>query len=207
MNLGIIDDDANILYTVRAMAASIGCPIKTTSDPDECLGWVRDDAVDILLVDYHMPRMSGLEVVRRARQLSQKLIILVLTIEERSEVAKELLVAGADDFVTKPLRFADFSARISLHAELAKYRSEANWGDRGKGLSEETSRRVLALFEQPDTALTAAAVSESAKLAYPTAHRYLEHLVRKGLLQRRSVDEDGRSGRPRTSYSRTGAPR
>ena len=94
MNLGIIDDDANILYTVRAMAASIGYPIKTTSDPDECLGWVRDDAVDILLVDYHMPRMSGLEVVRRARQLSQKLIILVLTIEERSEVAKELLVAG-----------------------------------------------------------------------------------------------------------------
>lgn len=205
VSLGIVDDDENILYTVKAMADSLGWPIVATSDPEDVFSWVRERKIDILLVDFHMPRMNGLEVIRKCRHISQKTVILALTIEENLDIARELLLAGADDFVSKPVRFADFSARISLHAELAKYRCDANWNERGKGLSEETSRRVYKIFEEHPKGLTVSEASEILGLAYPTAHRYLEHLVKKGQLQRKTENEDGKSGRPRNIYCKTGS--
>ena len=197
---GVVDDDEGILYTVKAMAASLGWSIRAASDPFEALDWVKRHLVDILLVDYHMPVMSGLEVVRQARQLSQNVILLALTVEESPEIARELLLAGADDFISKPLRLADFSARITLHTELLRYRLYENREGRSKGLSEDTARRVYDLFENGED-LTASETADRSGLAYPTAHRYLEYLVRKGQLNRRSEVDDNRSGRPRTIYS------
>lgn len=198
--MGIVDDDESILYTVSAMASSLGWPMLSTTDPRTALDWVREKRIDILLADYHMPLMSGLELIRAARQLSADVVLIALTIEENPRVAAELRLAGADDFVSKPVRLADFSARISLHAELVKYRAEGRWQDRGKGLSEATARRILNLFEKDGTKLTANAAAEAAGLSYPAAHRYLEHLVKKGQLQRTAEFEDGRSGRPRNIY-------
>lgn len=199
--LGIVDDDEAILYTVRAMADSLGWPIRTTTAAEESLNWVRLGLVDILLIDYHMPMMSGLEVVRRARAFSARTVLLALTVEESPKVARELLLAGADDFVSKPIRLADFASRISLHAELLHYRQEV--ADGQKGLSESTARRVYDTFaERP--VMTAQEAAAQCGLAYPTVHRYLEYLVRKGTLQRRQ-SEDGRSGRPHSLYERTGS--
>ena len=121
--LGIVDDDEGTLYTVKAMIETLGHKIYTTTDPEVALGWVKNKLIDILLVDYHMPVMSGLDVIRAARKLSEAVILLALTVEESPQVAHELLTVGADDFILKPLRLADFSARISLHAELFRYLS------------------------------------------------------------------------------------
>lgn len=201
ITLGIVDDDENILYTVKAMAETLGHSIVTTEHPREALEWTRKREVDILLVDYHMPKMSGIDVVREARQLSQEVVLIALTVEESPEVAANLRLAGADDFITKPVRLADFSSRISLHAELLKYRADANWQERTKGLSEETARRVLRLFDEK-SGLSAAEAAERAGLSYPAVHRYLEHLVKKNLLTRTAEYEDGKSGRPKNIYTR-----
>ena len=200
--LGIVDDDENILYTLKAMADSLGWAILITDDPGKAIGWVKDNSVDILLVDYHMPLMSGLDVVRACRQISQSVVLLALTVEENPDVASAMRLAGADDFVSKPVRFADFSSRISLHAELARYRADTNSSERNKGLSEETARRVHSLFTDGRMRLSAGEASELSGLASPTVHRYLEYLVKKGQLQRKSDFEDGKSGRPKNVYCR-----
>lgn len=197
--LGIVDDDESTLYTVSAMIEAMGRTIRTTSDPKEAIGWVRDGLVDILLVDYHMPVMSGLDVVRQARKLSDSVVLLALTVEESPETARSLLTAGADDFILKPLRFADFSARITLHAELFRYRQNGRTSGISKGLAESTARRVYALFTDGES-MTASEAAEKCGLAYPTVYRYLEYLVAKGQLNRRAVPEDGRSGRPSVIY-------
>ncbi len=198
--LGIVDDDESILYTVKAMGDSLGWPIRVTVDPKEALGWVTGHDIDLLLVDYHMPLMNGIEVIRAARQISPDIVLIALTIEEDPGVAADLRLAGADDFVSKPVRLADFSARISLHSELIKYRSDGRWHERGKGLSEKTARRVLQLFAGKNVRLKVGEAAEMAGLSYPAMHRYLEHLVKKGQLQRTEEPEDGRSGRPRNVY-------
>lgn len=202
ISIGAIDDDKAILYMVKAMADSLGWRMKTTEDPWTALEWVRGSLTDLLLVDYHMPAMSGAELIRRARQISDSVVIIALTVEEDPQVARQLLICGADDFISKPVRLADFSARISLHAELAQYRKDMNWNSKGKGLAEETARKVLSAFEIPGDGLTSSQVADLTQLAYPTAHRYLEYLAKKGLLHKENEANDTRSGRPRIIYSR-----
>ena len=203
ISLGIVDDDEAILYTVKAMAESMGLPIRCTSFPQTALKWVRENTIDLLLVDYHMPAMSGLEVIRSARQASSRIVLLALTIEEKPEIAKQLLLAGADDFISKPVRLADFSARISLHVELAKYRTDGNWSGKNKGMSEATARQIYSIFEQKADWLGIAEVAKISGLAYPTVHRYLEYLAGKGRLCKKTINEDGRNGRPKHQYGLT----
>lgn len=198
---GIVDDDEGTLYTVRAMFEALGREIRTTASPEAALGWVKDGLVEILLVDYHMPLMSGLEVIRRARRLSGSVILLALTVDESPETAHELLTAGADDFILKPLRLADFSARITLHAELLRYRRYERTDGIQKGLSEDTARLVYSLF-LGGASMTVSEAAEKSSLAYQTVYRYLEYLVKKGRLNRRSHSDDGKSGRPRVIYSK-----
>nr|WP_321500476.1 response regulator [uncultured Dethiosulfovibrio sp.] len=200
-SLGAVDDDEEILYTLDAMASSQGWSIRTTSDPHTALGWVEEGMVDILLVDYHMPVMSGLELIRRARQTSTSTVIIALTVEQDQEVARGLFIAGADDFVSKPVRLVDFSARIALHGELSRYRKSAGWESSQKGMAEPTARMVMDVLVSSPDALSASEVGQRAGIAYPTAHRYLEYLARKGQIQRERRHEDGKSGRPKTYYS------
>lgn len=202
--IGAIDDDKGILYTIKAMADSLGWSIKTTDDPEEVLEWVRNGITDILFVDYHMPVMSGSELIKRVRRISRSIVIIALTVEEGSDVAKQLLMSGADDFVSKPVRLADFSARVSLHAELIRYRRDMRWDARNKGLSEDTARNILTIFENSGVKLTTAEAAAKAMLAYPTMRRYLEYLANKGLLRSDMEERDARSGRPRIVYSGVG---
>ena len=152
LHIGAIDDDRAILYTLEAMASTEGWRMLTTNVPEECLDWVKLDEVDILLVDYHMPVMNGLHLIKRARELSSKLVLIALTVEDGGDLASQLMLAGADDFITKPIRLADFTARIRLHEKLFSHREQLNWDERKKGVSKDTMRRVLErmkLFTSP----------------------------------------------------------
>lgn len=200
ITIGAIDDDIAILYMLKAMADSSGWPIKTSADPECALEWVRRGQVDLLLVDYHMPKMSGIELIRRVRKISSSVAVIALTVEESFYVSKQLLLSGADDFISKPVRLADFYSRIQLHIELIRYRSDMNWKERGKGLSEDTARRVMSVFESGGS-FTTLQIAGTTRLAYPTAHRYLEYLANKGLLSKRTQDNSERGGRPHTIYS------
>ncbi|MCF4114590.1 MULTISPECIES: response regulator [Dethiosulfovibrio] len=198
--LGAVDDDREILYTLEVMASSLGWSMRTSDDPEIALNWVSDDTVDVLLVDFHMPIMSGLEVIRRARKLSSSVVLMALTVEERPDVARELIMAGADDFVSKPIRLADFSARIGLHRELSRYRRAGRWEGGDRGISEDTARKVYDSLLSEGVYLSASEVADLTGVSYPTANRYLEYLVRKGQIKKMRRQEDGRSGRPRSYY-------
>lgn len=199
ITIGAIDDDIGILYTLRAMADSLGWPMRTSVDPNCALEWVRTGQVDLLLVDYHMPTMSGIELIRRVRKTSHTVAIIALTVEESPSVAQQLLLSGADDFISKPIRLADFSSRILIHTELIRYRNDMNWKERNKGLSEKTTRRILVEFEGGGN-YTTSQIAVITQLAYPTAHRYLEYLANKGLLLKSTQNSGERSGRPHTVY-------
>ena len=199
--IGAIDDDKSILYTLEAMASTEGWRMLTTSEPEECLDWVRLDEVDILLVDYHMPVMNGLHVIRKARELSSKLVLIALTVEDGGELASKLTLAGADDFISKPIRLADFTARIRLHEKIFSHREQLNWEERKKGVSKDTMRKVLEKIKDFQAPADCDEIAAACGLAYVTAHRYLEYLSDRGLISRSAGVQDGRPGRPKTYYS------
>ncbi len=200
LSLGAVDDDDEILYTLEAMARSQGWPMIVTTDPFKAIEWVERGMVDLLLVDFHMPEMSGLDLIRQARQLSPSVVLMALTVEQSPELARDLFMAGADDFVSKPVRLADFCARIGLHGELSHYRKAGRWEKSEKGVAESTARMVLDLMLKEGGSLSASDVAGMTGLSYPTAHRYLEYLSRKGQLRKVRRQEDGRNGRPKSYY-------
>lgn len=194
-----LDDDESILYTLEAMASTQDWDFKGTTDVEECLGWVREGDVEMLLLDYHMPSGNGLDILARIKALSASLPVLMLTIEQDPKIAEELLLAGARDFINKPIRLADFLSRIKLHRQLRSHEKESR-GETRKGIAPEKLQRVVACLKARKKAAEVDEVAQECGLSYTTAYRYLDHLVRSGLVVSREIPQYGKQGRPSRAY-------
>jgi two-component system, OmpR family, response regulator ChvI len=108
-NIALVDDDKNILESVTMLLEQEGYQIRSFSDPAAALTALTTTAPDLAILDIKMPRMDGLELLRRLRQGSPDLPVIFLT--SKDEEIDELmgLNAGADDYIRKP-----FSQRLLL---------------------------------------------------------------------------------------------
>src|ERR1700742_4798188 len=108
-NIALVDDDKNILASVTMLLEQEGYHVKSFSDPAAALTALTTSPPDLAVLDIKMPRMDGLEVLRRLRQGMADLPVIFLT--SKDEEIDELmgLNAGADDYIRKP-----FSQRLLL---------------------------------------------------------------------------------------------
>jgi two-component system response regulator ChvI len=107
-NIALVDDDKNILASVSMLLEQEGYQVRTFSDGAAALTALTTTPPDLAILDIKMPRMDGLELLRRLRQ-AQDLPVIFLT--SKDEEIDELmgLNAGADDYIRKP-----FSQRLLL---------------------------------------------------------------------------------------------
>ena len=107
----IVDDEPQITRVLRRSLMTHGYDVHSAADGEAALQTFGDWMPDLVVTDLSMPNMSGLELCRRLRAISQ-LPIIVLSVrgEERTKV--EALDAGADDYVTKPFGMDELLARI-----------------------------------------------------------------------------------------------
>src|SRR6201992_1410714 len=107
-NIALVDDDKNILASVNMLLEQEGYHVRTFSDGASALTALTTAPPDLAILDIKMPRMDGLELLRRLRQ-NGDLPVIFLT--SKDEEIDELmgLNAGADDYVRKP-----FSQRLLL---------------------------------------------------------------------------------------------
>jgi two-component system response regulator ChvI len=108
-NIALVDDDKNILASVSMLLEQEGYQIRSFSDPAAALTALTGAPPDLAILDIKMPRMDGLELLRRLRQSNADLPVIFLT--SKDEEIDELmgLNAGADDYIRKP-----FSQRLLL---------------------------------------------------------------------------------------------
>jgi len=102
---------------------------------------------DVLLLDYMMPQMNGIEVLRelRASPRTRELPVIMVTARAESEAIVEALAAGADDYVTKPIDFEVLRARIETHVSK---RSDAMHLQRANAaLDERATMRSMVLAD------------------------------------------------------------
>jgi two-component system response regulator RpfG len=103
----IIDDE----FTSRAILDKVvrnvqkNIIVQTFSDPVPAMEWVRSNQPDLIMLDYMMGSMTGLEVVKQMRRIAslEGVPIVVVTSLEEREVRYQVLDAGATDFITKPI--------------------------------------------------------------------------------------------------------
>ena len=107
----VVDDEPQILRSLRTTLASHGYDVQTAATGEEALAAVEGRLPDLVVLDLVLPGLSGLEVCRRLRARSS-LPILVLSArgDERDKVAA--LDLGADDYLTKPFGVNELLARI-----------------------------------------------------------------------------------------------
>jgi len=113
MRVAVLDDDASELELVRATVESMGHDCLAFSDGGELLRALRREAFDLLLLDWHLPGVSGFEVLRWAREnLRDRVPALFLTNRGTEADVIAGLDAGADDFMAKPIRVGELKARV-----------------------------------------------------------------------------------------------
>lgn len=108
----LVDDDPLILKTLKRQVESLGYPCQSCKSAEEALDLRQRESYRILICDWQLPGMSGLDVCRQVRRETQYTYILLLTGTEGPEAKLQALDAGADAFLAKPASPADLRAHI-----------------------------------------------------------------------------------------------
>jgi len=112
MRVLVIEDHAGLAKNIaRALRDTASYAVDISSDGQDGLFMAQSSPYDLVLLDLMLPRLDGLEVVRRLRAASSKVPVLVLTSRDDKETTVTLLNAGADDFLSKPFDIGELVAR------------------------------------------------------------------------------------------------
>ena len=141
--VALVDDDRNILTSLRMVLETEGYKVRTYNDGASGLEGLTEDPPDIAILDIKMPRMDGMELLRRLRQDSE---LPVIFLTSKDEEIDELfgLKMGADDYIKKP-----FSQRLLVERVKAILRrSAARSAEATPATSENVVERGLLLMDQ-----------------------------------------------------------
>jgi two-component system, OmpR family, response regulator ChvI len=134
--IALVDDDRNILESLSMALESEGFHVKTFTDPAAGLAAMTAEPPSLAILDIKMPRMDGLEVLRRLRQKTDVPVIFLTSKDEEIDEAMGL-AQGADDYIKKP-----FSQRLLIERIRALLRrAEARAGNAPAEPGKETMMR------------------------------------------------------------------
>ncbi|MFC4273217.1 phosphate regulon transcriptional regulator PhoB [Sneathiella chungangensis] len=114
MKILIVEDEPAMVELLRYNLESEGFDVASAHDGDEALLAIEEEAPDMLLLDWMLPKVSGIEICRRLRRDQKHGNLPVIMITARGEEADRVrgLDVGADDYVAKPFSPAELMARI-----------------------------------------------------------------------------------------------
>jgi DNA-binding response OmpR family regulator len=133
----IVDDDPTIVLLVEQVLQALGHDYDAASDGDVAWAAWQKSRHKLVVLDLMMPRMDGLDVCRRIREVDpeRNTYILVVTGRDKAADLESVLDAGADDYVTKPTT----GQRLLARMKIAERRME---NDRARRLAEEELRKA-----------------------------------------------------------------
>lgn len=114
----VVDDDVKLLKMLKRTLVFENLDVLTATNGREALEVVQQEAPDLLIVDWMMPEMDGLELIQHLRDANNRMPILMLTARDAVENRVFGLESGADDYLVKPFAPAELVARV--HALLRR---------------------------------------------------------------------------------------
>ncbi len=111
VQIALVDDDRNILTTVSIALQSEGFATRLYSDGETALKALLDNPPDLAVFDIKMPKMDGMELLRRLREHSPLPVIFLTSKDDESDEEAGLEL-GADDYIAKPFSLRLLIARI-----------------------------------------------------------------------------------------------
>jgi CheY-like chemotaxis protein len=111
-SLLITDDDQDFRETLRLAFEPLGFRTLVACDGQEALQIVECEPVHLLLLDMHMPRLTGLETIRRVKQFREHLPCILLSANLDERLAEEARRAKAFSSLAKPVRYAEVKSTV-----------------------------------------------------------------------------------------------
>ncbi|WP_438016110.1 response regulator transcription factor [Sorangium sp. So ce315] len=110
----VVDDDPLVREMLSAMLEAVELAVVAVASAEEALERARGAAFDLVVLDWHLPKMSGIELCRTLRQEPGlcDLPILFLTANASSQDMRHAFACGADDYMVKPFRAPELGARL-----------------------------------------------------------------------------------------------
>src|SRR3954452_8704173 len=108
----VVDDEGSIVDAVATALRYEGYDVREAANGRDTLAAVAEFDPDLVVLDWMLPDIEGIEVGRRLRERGFKTAILFLTAKDAVENKVEALRAGGDDYVTKPFSLAEIVARV-----------------------------------------------------------------------------------------------
>jgi two-component system response regulator (stage 0 sporulation protein F) len=104
IKLLIVDDEKGITDALKSFFQHRGFSTKAANSGEEAIEVVKADRPDIIFLDIRMKAMSGLEALKRIKEIDPKIKVIMLTIHEEKEIVERAKELGADEYITKPFR-------------------------------------------------------------------------------------------------------
>ena len=140
----VVEDEDALAVLLRYNLEAAGYQVTTTDRGDEADLLVRESVPDLVLLDWMLPGMSGIELCRRLRQRpeTQRLPIILLTARGAEDERVRGLATGADDYIVKPFSVPELLARIGALLRRAAPEKVASVLQAGALVLDRTSHRV-----------------------------------------------------------------
>ncbi len=106
----LVEDDDDYRETTEALLAINGHVVESVESGLEALEYMRTESYDVVLLDWHLPQLEGVEVLRRFRAAGGITPVVMLTGEESQD--EQILQFGANDWLRKPCHLSELLSRI-----------------------------------------------------------------------------------------------
>jgi putative two-component system response regulator len=174
MNILSVDDNKTNLLIVESYAKLLNLKIDSFSNPIEALEAANAKEYDLVIVDYMMPQMDGLEFIKNFRELNVEIPIIMLTaLGDDMDLQIKALEVGANDFLNKPINSGSFRARIINMLKLRK--SQLLLKDRALLLQEEVDKATTMLKESEHETLEL--LGKSAEFKDPDTSKHTQRVA------------------------------
>ena len=121
----IVDDDPELLTFLVDELSAAGYHCTGCSNGQDALLRLRQETFQLVLLDWTLPDLEGVEVLRRMRRTALNTPVLMLTARDSLEERIVALDAGADDYLTKPFELQELNARVRAQLRRRRYEADA----------------------------------------------------------------------------------
>lgn len=152
MKIVSIDDNENNLYLIEAFCQELQINVKSFSNPLDALLHVLSNPVDMIIIDYMMPELNGLDFIKEYRKNNDTVPIIMITATNEEDIHNSAFLAGANDFLRKPVNATLFKARVNNLLKLHK--NTMLLQDRAKLLENEVQKATKELIKREQETLS-----------------------------------------------------
>lgn len=117
LNIAIIDDDKSQRELLSGFFKKLGCTVFVCDSGENCLSVIEKQYLDVVLTDFRMPGMNGLEILRRVKALNPEIQVIIMTAYGSIEDAVTAMHQGAWDYLAKPIDLDELEIKLQKIVE------------------------------------------------------------------------------------------